>query len=142
MWGNGSPAIVMPKSVRWVKSDSHNSPHDAPARSTLPAPVLRWHARCLTRRCKRTQLPVGEPIRILPLQRRKERLRFQGRIGAQLLADLWPHLGKAILPRPPMTVRFHLARQTAALSGIFRAVFTSIPAFDAAISGFPRSSTI
>jgi hypothetical protein len=61
---------------------------------------------------QRAQLSIGEPVRVLPLQRREDRLRLQSGIGAQLLADLRPHPGEAIRPCPPMTRRFHFARQT------------------------------
>src|SRR5439155_9693863 len=60
---------------------------------------------------QRPQLPLREPLRILPLQLRKNRLGFQPRVPAQLLFNFPPHVLELILVRSPVTLRLYLARQ-------------------------------
>src|SRR5439155_18787544 len=82
---------------------------------------------------QRPQLPLREPLRILPLQLRKNRLGFQPRVPAQLLFNFPPDVLELILVRSPVTLRLYLARQPSR-PRYFRPVFTSIPALAAAIS--------
>ena len=52
-----------------------------------------------------------------PLQRRKDRLRFQPGVRPDLLHDPRPHLGELILPRSPVPVRPSTRSANAALEG-------------------------
>jgi hypothetical protein len=54
---------------------------------------------------QRPQLPLGEPARITALQLPEDRLGLQPGLLRQQAANLHPHLGKGIDPRPPSVRR-------------------------------------
>src|SRR5205814_8517113 len=83
----------------------------------LPWPVLlreihflRWSSRrppVFYLALQRPQLPLGEPLRILPLQLGKNRLGFQPRVPAQLLFNFPPDVLELLLVRSPVALRLY-----------------------------------
>ena len=60
---------------------------------------------------QRSQLAIGETLRIPPLQSGEDRLRFEARIRGQLLLYLRPHIRELIFVGAPVPVRLQFARQ-------------------------------